>query len=186
MPTGRAEGTGGACACRAAPDALVGTVSVAVLACRRERTRRSVRYRHVPACTITANTVVSEMLLSRTQIIELEIKPCLPEKNLFCFYRDVSILGHPSLTMPIVHFETSTSITDLGSLQRDQAPYTWSAPSPQHWNHQLIWPVPPLCAMLQEALDLVFALSHGLYLLFQFFKFRFHRSHVVICRFPVF
>ena len=39
----RTVGTGGACACRAAPDALVGAMSVAVLPCRRERTRRSVQ-----------------------------------------------------------------------------------------------------------------------------------------------
>ena len=34
MPTGWAEGAGGAGACRATPDALVGAVSVTVLACR--------------------------------------------------------------------------------------------------------------------------------------------------------
>ena len=39
VPTGRAEGAGGVCACRAAPDALVGTVSMAVLAYQREWTR---------------------------------------------------------------------------------------------------------------------------------------------------
>ena len=44
----RTVGTGGACARRAAPDALVGAMSVAVLPCRRERTRRSVRCRSTP------------------------------------------------------------------------------------------------------------------------------------------
>lgn len=64
VPTARTEGADRARACRSAPDALVGPVPVAMLARRREWTRRSVRRRPTPLAVLLVINML--MLLCRT------------------------------------------------------------------------------------------------------------------------